>query len=159
MGRGRDTARLCRLVGEEGRVLAMDIQPEALESTRKLLEEENTAGRARLILDGHQNIASYAEPGSVSCIAYNFGWLPGGDHDIFTRAETSVPALEASLALLKPGGIITLCVYYGRNNGYREKDAILDWLSGIDPDRYTAIVASFCNRRGEPPIPAIVYRV
>ena len=39
-GKGRDTALLCRLAGPEGRVLAFDIQPEAVEQTRALLEAE-----------------------------------------------------------------------------------------------------------------------
>ena len=34
-GKGRDTALLCRLAGPEGRVLAFDIQPEAVEQTRQ----------------------------------------------------------------------------------------------------------------------------
>ena len=36
-GRGRDTALLCRLAGETGRVLAFDIQREAVDQTRALL--------------------------------------------------------------------------------------------------------------------------
>ena len=32
-GKGRDTALLCRLAGPEGRVLAFDIQPEAVAQT------------------------------------------------------------------------------------------------------------------------------
>ena len=39
-GRGHDTAFLCGLVGEEGRVLAMDIQQDAVDSTRALLQEK-----------------------------------------------------------------------------------------------------------------------
>jgi ubiquinone/menaquinone biosynthesis C-methylase UbiE len=38
-GRGRDTAFLCECVGASGKVLSFDIQPEALASTRMLLEE------------------------------------------------------------------------------------------------------------------------
>ena len=39
-GRGRDTALLCRLTGKAGRVLAFDIQEEAIRQTRALLEAE-----------------------------------------------------------------------------------------------------------------------
>lgn len=39
-GRGHDTAFLCGLVGDEGRVLAMDIQQDAVDSTRALLQEK-----------------------------------------------------------------------------------------------------------------------
>ena len=37
-GKGRDTALLCRLAGAEGKVLAFDIQLEAVEQTKALLE-------------------------------------------------------------------------------------------------------------------------
>ena len=39
-GKGRDTALLCRLAGETGRVLAFDIQPEAVKQTKALLAQE-----------------------------------------------------------------------------------------------------------------------
>ena len=39
-GNGGDTLLLCETVGKEGRVLAMDIQAQAVENTRKLLEEQ-----------------------------------------------------------------------------------------------------------------------
>lgn len=38
-GRGNDTVFLASLVGETGKVLAFDIQPEAVESTRALIGE------------------------------------------------------------------------------------------------------------------------
>ena len=40
MGNGKDTLWLCRQVGPAGRVYAFDVQPEALERTRALLEAE-----------------------------------------------------------------------------------------------------------------------
>ena len=43
-GNGGDTAFLCRLVGKTGRVLAMDIQPKAVENTRARLLAEGLAG-------------------------------------------------------------------------------------------------------------------
>ena len=62
-GRGRDTALLCRLVGEQGRVLAFDIQDDAIRQTRALLESEGL--RAEVIQDSHANMAQYASPGTV----------------------------------------------------------------------------------------------
>ena len=37
MGKGNDTLFLCELAGENGKVLAFDIQQEALDATRELL--------------------------------------------------------------------------------------------------------------------------
>ncbi|MDR2932741.1 MAG: class I SAM-dependent methyltransferase, partial [Oscillospiraceae bacterium] len=87
-GRGRDTAFLCRLAGPNGMVYAFDIQKEALDSTRTLLENEGLSSCARLIHDSHANMAVYARPESADCIVFNLGWLPGGDHDIHTDARS-----------------------------------------------------------------------
>ncbi len=65
-GRGNDTALLCEAVSTIGKVLAFDIQPEAIESTRLLLEARGLADRATLILDSHANMEQYATAGTVS---------------------------------------------------------------------------------------------
>ena len=83
-GKGRDTALLCRLAGPEGRVLAFDIQPEAVEQTRALLEAEGL--QAEVHLDSHAHMDRYAQPETVDCVVFNFGRLPGGDPQIMTRA-------------------------------------------------------------------------
>lgn len=157
-GKGRDTAFLCELVKESGRVLAFDIQPEAVAQTKALLSEKGYDRIASVILDSHSNMAQYAEPESVACIMFNFGWLPGGNHRIFTRPETSIPAIEAALQLLKPGGVLSLCIYYGGESGYAERDALLAYLATIDNQNYTVIVNTFHNRTGDPPIPVFVYK-
>lgn len=157
-GKGKDTAFLCELVKEGGRVLAFDIQPEAVAQTKALLAEKGYERIASVILDSHSHMAQYAEPESVSCIMFNFGWLPGGNHRIFTRPETSIPAIEAALHLLKPGGVLSLCIYYGGESGYEERDALLAYLATIDNQNYTVIVNTFHNRTGDPPIPVFVYK-
>ena len=83
-GRGRDTALLCRLAGQTGRVLAFDIQQEAVEQTEALLDREGL--RAEVHLDSHANMERYVRPGTADCIVFNFGRLPGGDPHIFTQA-------------------------------------------------------------------------
>jgi hypothetical protein len=157
-GRGRDTAFLCECVGEIGKVLSFDIQAEALSSTRMLLEEKGLLNRAGLILESHSEMARFAQSESASCISFNFGWLPGGDHSVFTRAATSIPAIESGLSLLKIGGVMSLCIYYGRDCGFDERDAILAYLQTIDSLRFTVIVSSFTNRPNNPPIWAFIMR-
>ena len=73
-------------------------------------------------------MADYAREGTVSAAVFNFGYLPGGDHRLATRPETSLKALEAALGLLKEGGILCLCLYSGGDTGYAEKQALMDWL-------------------------------
>lgn len=156
-GRGRDTALLCRLAGETGHVLAMDIQPDAIRQTRELLACENLHN-AELILDSHANMERYAEPESVDAVVFNFGRLPGGDPHIMTELESSVAALESALKLLKPGGVMALALYYGGENGYGERDGILKWLKTVDAKQYSVLLCDWCNRGGDPPIPVLIWK-
>ena len=148
-GKGRDTALLCRLAGPAGRVLAFDIQSAALEQTRTLLMQEGLT--ARLILASHADMEQYAAPESVDCVVFNFGRLPGGDVQIFTRAESSVAALGAALRLLKPGGALAAALYCGGANGYAERDAVTDFLRTLDPKRFSVLHCAWPNRPGDPP--------
>ena len=158
-GNGYDTEFLCSLTGEKGRVLAFDIQEQALEQTRQRLERAGYACRASLILQGHEHMADYAREGTVSAAVFNFGYLPGGDHRLATRPETSLKALEAALGLLKEGGILCLCVYSGGDTGYAEKQALMDWLEKLDEKAYLAVRCQYCNRKKDAPLPVLVVKL
>ena len=155
-GRGRDTALLCRLTGERGTVLAFDIQREAVEETRALLEREGLS--ARVVQDSHANMERYARPGTADWVVFNFGRLPGGDPHIFTRASSSVAAIGAGLRLLRPGGGMAIALYYGGENGYEERDAVLEYLKTVDDRAYTVLCCDWANRRGEPPMPIFLWK-
>ena len=157
-GRGKDTAFLCELVGEKGKVIALDIQPEAVESTNTLISEKGFSDRCRVVLDSHENVDRYAEKGTVSAIVFNFGWLPGGDHTKHTQTESSLTALEKCLPLLKFGGVMSLSIYYGRDTGFEEKDAILKYIAGLPVGEFAVIVSEFVNRPNCPPISVRIYR-
>ncbi len=159
MGNGNDTLLLSRLSGDSGRVLAFDIQKLALEHTEELLKKNNAPENTRLILDSHVHIGNYASPDSVSCIVFNFGYLPGGDHALSTKAEISIAAMEEALKLLKVEGLLSLCIYSGGDSGFEERDAILSWLRELDPRKYLVIYSEFYNRPNNPPIPVLVIRI
>lgn len=155
-GKGRDTALLCRLAGEGGRVIAFDVQQDAVDQTRALLAAEGL--QAEVVLDSHANMACYAAPESVDCIVFNFGRLPGGDPHIFTTADTSLPAIDAGLALLKPGGVMALAIYYGKENGYDEKNAILEHLKSLNDRTFTVLACDWLNRKHDPPLPIFIWK-
>ena len=155
-GKGRDTALLCRLAGEIGRVLAFDIQQDAVDQTRQLLAAEGL--KAEVFLDSHANMEQYAEAGTVDAIVFNFGRLPGGDPKIFTVAASSVKAIETGLRLLKVGGIMAIALYYGKENGYDEKHAIEQYLKTVDDKRFTVLSCEWTNRKGEPPLPILIWK-
>ena len=159
MGNGKDTLLLSELAGKDGQVLAFDIQPAALVHTRELLDSRGHYANYRLILDSHENLPQYARPETVSCIVFNFGYLPGGDHTKATKASTSIPAIAASLSLLKKGGLLSLCIYHGKDSGTEERDAIFRYIRTLDPRRFLVIASSYLNRPNHPPIPVLIIRL
>jgi len=54
VGNGNDTLHLAKLVGDKGKVYGFDIQPVAIEITRKKLIENGLINRVILINDGHE---------------------------------------------------------------------------------------------------------
>ncbi len=155
-GKGRDTALLCQLAGESGHVLAFDIQEDAVNATKALLTQQGLS--AQVFLDSHANMEQYAEADSVDCVVFNLGRLPGGDPKIFTQADSTLQAIDAGLRLLKEGGVMAIALYYGGENGYGEKDAVLEHLKNLDDRRYTVLICDWANRRGEPPMPIFVWK-
>lgn len=155
-GRGHDTETLCKLVGEQGKVLAFDIQKEAVQATQKRLTKAGLS--AEVIMASHTEMAAYAAPESVDAIVFNLGYLPRADHRIATRAETTLPAIDSGLALLKPGGMMTLCVYHGGDSGFAERDAVLAHLEKLDAKRFTVLVSMFSNRPNHPPIAVLIIK-
>ena len=158
MGNGNDTEFLCRHVGPEGQVLAFDIQEEAIEHTGERLRRKGYRN-ARLILDSHTRMADYVEPESADLIMFNLGYLPGGDHRIATKPETTLPALESALTLLKKGGAVSLVIYSGGDTGTEEKERILDWLKHLDAGQYLVMVTEYYNRPNHPPLPVLIIRL
>ena len=51
-----------------------------------------------------------------------------------------------------------LCIYYGGDSGFEEKDALLAYLSTIDSRAFTVLVTEFKNRPNNPPIPAFILK-
>lgn len=149
MGRGRDTLLLSQIVGEEGKVFSFDIQQEALDSTRGLLNSNNCTN-VTLILDSHHNLKNYVD--KAKCVVFNFGFLPGGDHSIFSHSDTSIKAIEASLDILEDDGFVSICSYYGGDTGFEERDALLSYLESLDSKKYTVMLHSFFNRPNCPPL-------
>lgn len=158
MGNGYDTLFLCQLAGDTGHVTAFDIQQQALDATKELLLKHHMLSRAQLYLDSHTNMEQYVQEESIDGMFFNFGYLPGGDHSLATKADTSVEAIEKGLGLLKKGGIMALCIYSGGDTGFEEKERILGYLQGLDERKYVVIVNTYYNRKKNPPIPAFVVK-
>lgn len=126
-GNGHDTSFLAEKVGCTGKVIAFDVQEQAIFSTRERLAAAGLLERVELVQGSHAAMAKHAAPGSVAAVMFNLGYLPGGDHTVITRAEDTLRALDAALGVLKPGGILTVVCYPGHAGGDEESAAVLAW--------------------------------
>lgn len=158
VGKGQDTLFFCEMAGGRGKVIGFDIQKEALETTEKLLRGCGMQNRAKLILDGHENMDQYIGAGCADVICFNFGYLPGGDHAIATKADTSVMAVEKGLEILRHGGMMSLCIYSGGDTGFEEKEALLAYIRKLSSKEYTVIVNEYYNRENCPPMPVFIFK-
>jgi len=149
MGNGFDTLFLCRAVGEEGRVYAFDIQETALRKTETLLSANGCSGRARLILDGHEQMAEYVKE-EIQCAFFNLGYLPKGDHEITTKENTTIKALDAAVSLLAPGGAVFMALYWGHPGGEEEKSAVESYVGDLPSSLWSVAETSFPNRKKAP---------
>lgn len=154
-GTGADTAFLCAAVGAKGTVYAFDIQQEALDrAAERVGLRQEASGRLHLLLESHANMRQAIPPsdhGRIAAVMFNLGYLPGGDKRIITRPETTVPALDAALALLKPGGIVTAVLYPGHEGGREEAERVESWAASLPEEQCQAVVYRFANRSGNPP--------
>ncbi len=135
MGNGHDTLFLSRTVGETGRVYAFDIQPSALESTKKRLVENGVPENYTLICDSHHNAKKYIE-GKIKAGVFNLGYLPGGDKSVTTKRETTLAAVKTAIELLDRDAILLVAVYPGHEEGEIEGELINDMLQELDRREY-----------------------
>jgi SAM-dependent methyltransferase len=136
MGNGKDTLILAKILSKRGsgKVIALDIQPKALENTLKLLNENVSEflPNIELLLTSHENFPSEIEPESVKLIVYNLGYLPGADKELTTQTATTLVSIEKALDLLAPGGALSVTCYPGHAEGQKEHEAIKAFVKGLD---------------------------
>lgn len=157
-GNGHDTLFLCRKAAPNGRVLALDIQPAAVEATNRLLAEHGLQGVGRAIVCDHRDLGHLVPPGTLDAAVFNFGWLPGADHAVHSAAESTLPALQAALDALKPGGVLAAVLYSGKVIGDEEKQAVLEFFRALPLTKYTVLVCEFANWASTAPLPCFVLK-
>ncbi len=149
-GNGHDTLFLAGLVGDDGFVYAFDVQKQAVDATLHRLLDNALEHRAVVLKDGHENVAKYVDK-PISGAIFNLGYLPGSDHEVITRPNTTIQALESLLKLLKIGGIIVLVIYHGHEGGKKERDEVIRFVSDL-PQKYIHVLRyEFLNQKNDPP--------
>lgn len=150
-GNGHDSLFLAGLALNDpaGRLIAFDIQKSALENTKERLKDFPEAQIA-LYQMCHSRISEVASPKSVKLIAFNLGYLPGGDKSLTTRTSSTLIAITAALDLIAPGGLISITCYPGHAEGLVEEHAILPFCKALDPKVWSVSSHTFINRTKHP---------
>ncbi|CQR48191.1 Ribosomal RNA small subunit methyltransferase H [Paraliobacillus sp. PM-2] len=152
-GNGNDTVILSKRTGNGGKVLAFDIQEQAIETTKKRLVQHQITN-VELILDGHEHVEQYIPQQMKHKLAgaiFNLGYLPRSDKQVITKPATTIKAIDKIATTLKPGGIIVCVVYHGHPGGEEEKQALLNHFTTFDQDHFRVLQHGFINQMNNPP--------
>ncbi|WP_350344930.1 class I SAM-dependent methyltransferase [Proteinivorax tanatarense] len=149
-GNGHDTVFLAECVGDQGRVLSFDIQKKALDSTFSQLKERNLEQRVKLIESSHAYLTEYTNK-ELAAIMFNLGYLPGGNHKVVTKLESTLPAVDGGLGLLKKGGVMSMMLYPGHYGGKSESETLIRYAKMLPSKYYTSLHYHFLNKNSNSP--------
>ncbi|KAL0353396.1 UNVERIFIED_CONTAM: hypothetical protein Sangu_0920900 [Sesamum angustifolium] len=152
-GNGYDTLAMLRLIADEtrrGRVYAMDLQKDALESTSSLLDRSVNNDERELVelyAMCHTKMEDIVPTGNaVRLVAFNLGYLPGGDKRVKTESDTTLLALEAATRIIAPGGLISVVAYVGHSGGREEFEIVQSFGAGLPIDSWVCCKLQMLNR-------------
>lgn len=157
-GNGNDTLALLKMVADEtgrGRVYGMDIQDSAIENTSSFLkmavDDEHQRGLVKLFPICHSRMEEIVpKDAPVRLVAFNLGYLPGGDKTVITVPRTTELALRAASRILSSGGLISVLVYIGHPGGRDELDVVESFSSSLPVDTWVTCKLQMLNRPVSP---------
>lgn len=88
----------------------------------------------------------------MDAVVFNLGWLPGHEKSVRTKCDTTLSAVNQALSMLKTGGILTICVYPGHNEGDEELRALTEWAESLNEKQYDALIFRYANISKKPPV-------
>ena len=140
-GNGHDTIFLASIAKK---VFAFDIQDQAINNTKKLLDEKHLTN-VTLCKESHDLFDIFVNQ-SYDLAIYNLGYLPGGDKTIKTDAQTVLRSLEKAVPLLASGGKIVIVIYL---HDHLESDAITAFVTNLNSD-FDVLKHQILNKSNSP---------
>lgn len=145
-GNGHDTLFLSTI---SRKVIAFDIQIQAIANTKVLLENNNV-DNVELINDSHEFVDKYIKD-NIGGAIFNLGYLPGSDKTITTQYDKTIIGIKKIINLLKVSGICIIVVYPGHPEGYIESIYIEELLKELPQEYFSVLKYSFINQVNNPP--------
>ncbi|KAM7532390.1 hypothetical protein LguiB_035800 [Lonicera macranthoides] len=160
-GNDYDTLAMVKMVANKsqtGRVYAMDVQKIALDNTLSLLDQSLNQDEKELVTlfaICHSKMEEVVpRDNTVRLVAFNLGYLPGGDKTIITNSETTLLGLEAAERIVASGGLISIVVYVGHPGGREEFETVEAFAAGLPVEKWTCCKLQMLNR---PLAPVLVF--
>lgn len=119
-GNGHDTLFLAR---HSKQVLAIDIQKEAIEATKKRCQ---CFDNVTYLLADHSAF-TLPKHEKIDVAMYNLGYLPGSDKNIITKPSSTVKSLKLIWPHIESA--LSISAYRGHAGGEEEFEAIVQFLN------------------------------
>lgn len=126
-GNGLDTLFLSETTGEQGKVYSFDIQKEAIDKTKGLINRTQSLATCEVSLNCHSKFSTCIPlscKGKISAVMMNLGYLPGGDQQATTNPETTEKALDSAYEWVREDGVISVIAYQGHPGGKLENSVV-----------------------------------
>jgi hypothetical protein len=159
-GNGHDSSflgKLCLAELGKGSLYCIDIQQQAIESTKKKLSSEFTTEmmeRVKFVCASHESFPSEITPSSVSLIVYNLGYLPGMTEDkssrLITKTASTLDSLNNAIPLIAENGLLSVTAYPGHEGGQEECTQVRKYLSTLDTNNWRVYEHVPVNRMMSP---------
>lgn len=140
-GNGHDTLFLAEHCKPTATIYAFDIQEEALLNANKLIQSNKDSlniptNKIEFIQDSHSELEKYIEA-KIDAVIFNLGYLPGADHDLTTKEDTTLKAIKICLNKLSVNGFLAIVMYPGHEEGFREYQAIQNFTELLSKTTFT----------------------
>jgi SAM-dependent methyltransferase len=148
-GNGHDTAKLAEILLEkQGRVIGIDVQQDAISRTTDLLQSRfshKARARIHLFCQSHTHFPLLVEKKPIRLIVYNLGYLPKGNKQMTTMAQSTLESVRKALDLVIPGGALSIACYPGHEEGGKEEKSLLQEISNLSPTTWKVCYHTFPN--------------
>ncbi|MDO5724690.1 MAG: class I SAM-dependent methyltransferase [Tissierellia bacterium] len=151
LGNGKDALNLVNAIGDDGTFYGFDIQNEAIEKSRKLLESSKSKPKIILINECHSKVRDIITE-NIDFAIMNLGFMPGGDKTIITKPKTTIKCIECVLKLMSAGAFFVISSYIGHDGGDIEQKEIDILLKNINQKDFNIIKFTFHNQKNSPAI-------
>jgi SAM-dependent methyltransferase len=152
-GNGKDTLFLAQKVLPQGFVFGLDLQPQAIQNTLALLQNnlpQELLSQIHLFQQSHETFPEIAYQKKISLIVYNLGYLPGGDKRLTTACSSTLTSIQKALDLVTTGGVISITCYPGHEEGAKEENLLKELLSTLPQDTWNVCHHTWVNREKAP---------